>query len=211
MDTRLVSVQLCESLYLPFWLLVHWSTFLPLPCFFCNTSTLRFCPASCLSLITVASGQYPGMGTGGGVRTSSLTGDSPVSQAEGQDSHSAYCLHKNRWEIPLHLPSLPLCFPRRGSSWDFQLLINGRQSKSLKRMPVMQNSCTYQTVAVTHQACRTNLMDSFLRKRPFTWANKSCFQLWHSFWHSQSHLGCCLFFFWDFWEAFFLFPCTFFP
>lgn len=104
---------------------------------FINISMLMFSPAICLwlGLVTVASRLYPGMGTGGGMKTSHLTRGSPVSKGEGEGSQSAYCLH-NLCEIPLHI-YVPKCFPGRGSSWDF-----GCYLKSLKMMPMVQNSCT---------------------------------------------------------------------
>lgn len=68
------------------------------------------------------------------MKTSSLIRGSPVSKGEGEGSQSTYCLH-NLCEIPLHI-YVPKCFPRRESSWDF-----GCYLKSLKTMPMEQNSC----------------------------------------------------------------------
>lgn len=56
-DVRLISMQLCESLYLPFYWCICLLSYNCLD-FFVNTSMFRFSPARCLwlGLVTVASG-----------------------------------------------------------------------------------------------------------------------------------------------------------
>lgn len=106
------------------------------------------------------------------MKTSSLTRGSPVSKGEGERSQSAYCLH-NLCEIPLH-KCVPKCFPRRRSTWVF-----GCDLKSFKTIPVVQNSCTYQTVAVSNQGYQINapfLTGTIHMGTRITFNSKSCFQ-----------------------------------
>lgn len=49
------------------------------------------------------------------MRTSSLTGDPPVSQGEGEGGQLVCCLHSN---LLLHV-YVPAYFSLRGGSWDF--------------------------------------------------------------------------------------------